>query len=218
MKLHSLADLRAVRKDLERQEEKQARPESRASAPAPRRAKTVVHPDREEERARSEGLVKGQRVRLTDTSDTATIVGFGKDFYELDLDGLVIRAVRSEFIPVDPEQDRLMRESIPARKARRAEAPLREADPQSDLTVDLHLERIPGSEGIPEWAVLDFQMNYFRQTLRHNLRHKGRRITFVHGVGDGVLAAALRKELDEAFALSCSYTVGTPGLTRVTIK
>jgi hypothetical protein len=44
----------------------------------------------------------------------------------------------------------------------------------------------------------------------------GRRKTT--GLGDGVLAAALRKELDEAFALSCNYSVGTPGVTRVTIK
>ncbi len=72
---------------------------------------------KEEEHARNEGLFKGQKVRMMDTNDTATLIGFGKDFYELELDGLTIRAVRSE-------------------------------DPLSDLTVDLHIERIPGSDGI----------------------------------------------------------------------
>lgn len=32
------------------------------------------------------------------------------------------------------------------------------------------------------------------------------------------LAAALRKELDEVFALSCTYTYSTPGITTVTIR
>ena len=84
--------------------------------------------------------------------------------------------------------------------------------------MDLHIERIPGSDGIPEWAALDFQMNYFRQVLRKNLKHRGRRLIFIHGVGDGTLAAALRKELDEVFALSCTYTYSTPGITNVTIR
>ena len=88
----------------------------------------------------------------------------------------------------------------------------------SDLTVDLHIERIPGSDGIPEWAALEFQMNYFRQVLRQNLRHKGKRIVFIHGVGDGILAQAIRKELDEVFAISCSYTFGPMGATNVTIR
>ena len=71
---------------------------------------------------------------------------------------------------------------------------------------------------IPEWAALEFQMNYFRQVLRQNLRHKGKRIVFIHGVGDGILAQAVRKELDEVFALSCSYTFGPMGATNVTIR
>ena len=77
-------------------------------------------------------------------------------------EGLTIRAVRSEFIPIDAEED--------------------------------------------------------RQVLRKNLKHRGRRLIFIHGVGDGTLAAALRKELDEVFALSCTYTYSTPGITNVTIR
>ena len=204
---------------------------------------------KEEEHARNEGLFKGQKVRMMDTNDTATLVGFGKDFYELELDGLTIRAVRSEFIPINPEEDRKLRSAIPSRSAKKsADEPLRSEDPLSDLTVDLHIERIPGSDGIPEWAALEFQMNYFRQVLRQNLRHKGKRdgipewaalefqmnyfrqvlrqnlrhkgkrIVFIHGVGDGILAQAIRKELDEVFALSCSYTFGPMGATNVTIR
>lgn len=211
MKLSSLKDLKVMKKDLEPE------PEAKPSGNQPR-CKTVVHRSKEEEKARSEGLVKGQKVRMMYSSDVATIVGFGKDFYELEMDGLVFRARKGDFYPIDPEEDRKLRSAIPSRHAKPVEEPLRTEDPLSDLTVDLHIERIPGSDGIPEWAALDFQMNYFRQVLRQNLRHKGKRIVFIHGVGDGILAQAIRKELDEVFALSCSYTYGPMGATNVTIR
>ena len=199
MKLTDLKDLRVIKKSL---------------SPEPEKALVQNQP-----RKRNEGLFKGQKVRMMDTNDTATIVGFGKDFYELELDGLTIRAVRSEFIPVNADEDLKLRAAIPSRSTKKsADEPLRSEDPLSDLTVDLHIERIPGSDGVPEWAALDFQMNYFRQVLRQNLKHKGKRIVFIHGVGDGILAQAIRKELDEVFALSCSYTFGPMGATNVTIR
>lgn len=212
MKLTDLKDLRIIKKDLTPEPEK----EPVQNQP---RKRTVDLRSKEEEHARNEGLSKGQKVRMMDTNDTATLVGFGKDFYELELDGLVIRAVRSEFIPINADEDRRLRAALPSRSGKKsADEPLRSEDPQSDLTVDLHIERIPGSDGIPEWAALDFQMNYFRQVLRQNLKHRGRRIVFIHGVGDGTLASALRKELDEVFALSCTYTFGPMGATNVTIR
>ena len=211
MKLSSLQDLKVIKKDLA-----PAEPEK---SPVQRpRSKTVILKSKEKEHARNEGLVQGQKVRMMDTNDTAAIVGFGKDYYELELDGLVIRAVRSEFIPINPEEDRKLHSSIQPRRSKDAEEPLASEDPLADLTVDLHIERIPGSDGVPEWAALEYQMNYFRQILRKNLKHRGKRITFIHGVGDGVLASAIRKELDEVFAVSCSYTFGPMGATNVTIR
>lgn len=211
MKLSSLKDLKVIKKDLAPE------PEAKPSGNQPRSKKVVLR-SKEEERARSEGLAKGQEVRMMDSSDLATIVGFGKDYYELEMDGLIFRAGKGEFYPINPEEDRKLRSAIPSKHAKAVEEPLHSEDPLSDLTVDLHIERIPGSDGIPEWAALDFQMNYFRQVLRQNIKHKGKRIVFIHGVGDGILAQAIRKELDEVFALSCSYTYGQMGATNVTIK
>ena len=211
MKLSSLQDLKVIKKDL-------APAEPEKSPVQKPRSKTVILKSKEEEHALNERLFKGQKVRMMDTNDTATIVGFGKDYYKLELDGLVIRAVRSEFIPINPEEDRKLRSSIQPRRSKDAEEPLASEDPLADLTVDLHIERIPGSDGVPEWAALEYQMNYFRQVLRKNLKHRGKRITFIHGVGDGVLASAIRKELDEVFAVSCSYTFGPMGATNVTIR
>lgn len=176
MKLSSLKDLKVIKKDLAPE------PEGKPALNQPR-SKTVILRSKEEERARREGLAKGQKVRMMESNDTATIVGFGKDCYELELDGLVIRAIRSEFIPVDLEDDRKLRSSIQPRRSKDAEEPLASEDPLAELTVDLHIERIPGSDGIPEWAALEYQMNYFRQVLRKNLKHRGKRIIFIHGGG-----------------------------------
>ena len=211
MKLTDLKDLRVIKKDLSPE------PEDKPQQNQPRK-RSVELKSKEEEQARNEGLVMGQKVRMMDTNDTATIIGFGKGYYELELDGLPIRAVRSEFIPIDPEEDRKLRSSIPSRTKKQEDSIEFQEDTTGDLTVDLHIERIPGNEGIPEWAALEFQMNYFRQVLRKNLKHRGRRIVFIHGVGDGTLAAAIRKELDEVYAISCSYTFGPMGVTNVTIR
>lgn len=211
MKLTDLKDLRVIKMSLEPE------PASKPQQNQPRK-RSVELRSKEEEHARNEGLTLGQKVRMMDSNDTATITGFGKGYYELELDGLTIRAVRSEFIPINADEDRRLRNAIPSRKAVKKEEESALEDPAGDLTIDLHIERIPGSEGIPEWAALDFQLNYFRQVLRKNLKHRGRRITFIHGVGDGTLAAALRKELDEVFAISCTYTYSTPGITNVTVR
>ena len=211
MKLTELKDLRVIKKDLSPE------PEDKPQQNQPRK-RSVELKSKEEEHARNEGLVMGQKVRMMDTNDTATIIGFGKGYYELELDGLPIRAVRSEFIPIDPEEDKKLRASIPSRMKKQEDSIEFQEDTTGDLTVDLHIERIPGNEGIPEWAALEFQMNYFRQVLRKNLKHRGRRIVFIHGVGDGTLATAIRKELDEVYAISCSYTFGPMGVTNVTIR
>jgi hypothetical protein len=211
MKLTDLKDLRVIKKDLSPE------PEDKPQQNQPRK-RSVELKSKEEEHARNEGLVMGQKVRMMDTNDTATIIGFGKGYYELELDGLPIRAVRSEFIPIDPEEDKKLRASIPSRMKKQEDGIEFQEDTTGDLTVDLHIERIPGNDGIPEWAALEFQMNYFRQVLRKNLKHRGRRIVFIHGVGDGTLAAAIRKELDEVYAISCSYTFGPMGVTNVTIR
>ena len=44
------------------------------------------------------------------------------------------------------------------------------------------------------------------------------KITFIHGIGDGILKVAIRKGLDEVLALRCSYSVGDPAVTVVTIR
>ena len=85
MKLTDLKDLRVIKKSLE--PEPEPKPQQNQT-----RKRSVELKSKEEEHARNEGLVMGQKVRMMDTNDTATIVGSGKGYYELELDGLTIRA------------------------------------------------------------------------------------------------------------------------------
>ncbi len=41
-----------------------------------------------------------------------------------------------------------------------------------------------GNERVLEWDMLEFQLDYFRQILRKILKHKGKRIIFIHGDGE----------------------------------
>jgi hypothetical protein len=225
MQFEDFKQLKALKKELETAEKG-----GQAAEPVvqQRRNRTIKLRSIEEEHSRNEGFFKGQAVRMMDTNDEATITGFRKDCFELTFpDGLVITAVKGEFIVIDKEEDRMMFRSMPSapkKKDQRLSAGSAFPGGQNEpLRVDLHLERIPGNESIPEWAALDFQLDYFRRKIRENAKHRGKKIVFIHGGGDGVLKSALRKELDEVFALTCSYQAGTsdnhgPDTTIVTIR
>lgn len=224
----TFSDLSAL-KSLKKEMEECEAPSEKAGKPArkPVHAKVIRHLTKDEERARNIGIVKGMTVRLMDTNDEGVIVAIGKDFYTVEIDGLPMNLVRSEFVIVDKSDDRRMISTVPQEASRIArkgnDGRAASSRSRDDLTVDLHIERIPGNESVPEWATLEYQIEYFRKIIRDNLKYKGRRIIFIHGDGDGTLRAAIRRELDEAFALSCTYNpapaeiYGT-GATTVTIR
>lgn len=203
--------LRDLKIALKANEKSQELKEQNAPASGQRRSRTVKLKSRDEERARNEGYAKGQRVRLMDTNDEGEISGFKGELFEITLSGgLVITAVRSEFVVVTREEDLQMYRAMPSSfHKKKVETPSASVSPNTPLTVNLHLEYIPGNENVPEWAARDFQIEYFRRVIRENLRHRGRKIVFIHGHGDGTLRDAVRKELDEVFALSCTYSYGT---------
>lgn len=65
------------------------------------------------------------------------------------------------------------------------------------LEVDLHIgELLETTAGMSNADILEHQLDVFRKTLDANRGQRGRRIVFIHGKGDGVLRAALKKELE----------------------
>lgn len=154
-----------------------------------------------------------------DSNLRGRIVGLGKTVrIELE-DGLIIESAYSEFAVTDKSEIASLRETkVKATKTGIVPKRSAPANPDSSLTIDLHIEAIPGGRNIPKGQQLQFQMETFRKVIRGHLHHKGMKITFIHGIGDGILKTAIRKELDEVLALRCSYSVGDPAVTVVFIK
>lgn len=161
-------------------------------------------------------LKVGQQVVLMDSSLRGHIVSLGKRVgIELE-DGLLIEASYGEFaVTAGTELERLKSSKVKhiqtVTRTPRSKAP-------GCLEIDLHIEAIPGGSSVPKGQQLQFQMDTFRRVIRDNMSHKGRKISFIHGIGDGILKSAIRKELDEVLALRCTYSVGDPAVTVVSIK
>ena len=134
--------------------------------------------------------------------------------------GLIIESAYGEFAVTDKAEIASLKEAkVKAKKSSMASKLAKSAvSSDGSLTVDLHIEAIPGGTSVPKGQQLQFQMDTFRKVIRENISHRGRKITFIHGIGDGILKAAIRKELDEVLALRCSYSVGDPAVTIVTIR
>ena len=165
------------------------------------------------------GLNVGQSVVLMDSNLRGRIVGLGKTVRIEFEDGLVIESAYGEFAVTDKAEIASLKETKV--KAKKTSVGHRRSTPMNSdgsLTIDLHIEAIPGGNGIPKGQQLQFQIETFRKVIRENISHRGMKISFIHGIGDGILKAAIRKELDEVLALRCSYSVGDPAVTIVTIK
>lgn len=165
-----------------------------------------------------DGVLKvGMSVVLMDSDLRGKIVTLGKTVgIELE-DGMIIQAAYGEFAVTDKAEIDALKQSK-ARVKKTSAGSSGKVSGSGVLTVDLHIEAIPGGRSVPKGQRLQFQMDLFKKVIRENLQHKGLKINFIHGIGDGILKAAIRKELDEVLSLRCSYSVGDPALTAVTIR
>jgi len=65
---------------------------------------------------------------------------------------------------------------------------------------DLHIhELIDDETGLSKTEILEIQMNHFRTALDKAINEGVNRITFIHGVGNGVLKNELRRELERKY-------------------
>lgn len=168
--------------------------------------------------AHAPALQPGMRVTLMDSNDRGVVRHVRKDCVEIELEcGIVVPVGMRDFIVNDAEEDRkLSRVAAPSRRV--AGGAGKPAITGKSLEIDLHIEALPGGQGVAKGQELPYQLEYFRRTLRSRLKHRGSRIIFVHGVGDGILKSAIREELDSTFALSCSWNPYGEGATAVTIR
>ena len=212
--------LKGLKKELERKEKDNA---PAVQMPQQKRDRTVVKKSKEqhagEQKAKEMGWQLGSVVTLMDSNDRGILRHVHKDHVDIELDGMIIQAGFRDFIVNNPEEDReLMRRSGSAKKKRDIAASKQGTGALSEISLDLHIERIPGGYDAPKGFELEFQMEYFKRILRENLKHRGIRINVVHGVGDGILRDMIRKEIDDVYALRCSWVPGIAGVTIVTVK
>ncbi len=111
------------------------------------------------------------------------------------------RAARSMFVDADELRDAMQSASSPARldapaasgAERRANA---KQQRQEVVEVDLHANSLFDTmAGLSPKDILEYQIKVVRDTLNAHVKHRGQRIVFIHGKGEGVLRNALLKEL-----------------------
>lgn len=163
----------------------------------------------------------GDRVVLMESDEHGIIQRVDEKRYSVKLDdGLVVSLGKWDFAVTDDKEEERLRNSIFARRkpALRDEPSRSRYTDYGEITIDLHLEALAGGRSVQPGQALQFQMDAFKTELRKCLPHCGMRVRFITGVGDYVLTKAIRKELDEVYSLRCTYSVGTLGVTVVTIR
>ncbi len=108
------------------------------------------------------------------------------------------KPVRTVF--ADAEQ---MREALlgaaPTKEQKPAESKPHQSKPNAspgELVVDLHAEELlDDTSGLSSGDILMAQMKEFRRVMDENMKHKGQRIVFIHGKGEGVLRKNILQEL-----------------------
>lgn len=91
------------------------------------------------------------------------------------------------------------------------------------IEVDLHIhELLDNISGLSNSDMLEVQMREFRRVMDENKWCKGQKIVFIHGKGEGVLRAALMKELKHKYpqcqAQDASFREYGFGATQITIR
>jgi DNA-nicking Smr family endonuclease len=69
-----------------------------------------------------------------------------------------------------------------------------------EMVVDLHIEDLVDSHvGLSNSQILNIQLSHFNRELNVAIRSKIKKLIVIHGVGEGVLKSAIRKELMEHY-------------------
>ena len=91
------------------------------------------------------------------------------------------------------------------------------------LEVDLHINALlDNTNGLSNGDMLNYQLEKFHEVLAANASHKGQKIVFIHGKGNGVLRKAIEKELKTRYKnyyfQDASFREYGFGATMVTIR
>lgn len=146
---------------------------------------------------------------------------FDKDVIAIDI--VTDDVVRNRMV-LDSSQ---LEKGIKAKKAidRPLRKPIQKHQPKKGerIEVDLHVnELVDSTAGLSAADILNLQIDEFRKVMDANLKNKGQKIVFIHGKGEGVLRAAIMKELNHRYkghdVQDASFREFGFGATQVTIR
>jgi len=67
-----------------------------------------------------------------------------------------------------------------------------------EATIDLHIgELMENIAGLSSHDMFSIQINYFKKTLESAIKNDYHKVTYIHGIGNGVLKNAIIKEIEE---------------------
>ena len=101
--------------------------------------------------------------------------------------------------------------------------PTPKRNPNEPLVIDLHAHSLlETTAGMSSADIHEYQIEYFHRIMQEELPHKGRKVIFIHGKGDGVLRSSIERELKHKYK-SCTYQDASfreygYGATQVTIR
>lgn len=109
------------------------------------------------------------------------------------LDGIEHNLAAREKIAAESKEKQLEQFYQKTKSLNRIETP-------EEIEVDLHIEElIDTHKGMTNSQILDVQMANFKRELNVAIRKKVKRLVIIHGVGEGVLKAAIKNELYECY-------------------
>lgn len=129
--------------------------------------------------------------------------------------------VSQYFADADAIKEALLQKKNPERPKSQ---PIVKPQKRNDIVeVDLHInELLDNTTNMTNAEMLEYQLDTVRKTLEEYKNHKGQRIVFIHGKGEGVLRNAILKELKSKYKdypyQDASFREYGFGATMVTIR
>ena len=120
-------------------------------------------------------------------------------------------------------EEALKSPSIKGKNQPHKKQPSPKRNPDEPLVIDLHAHSLlETTAGMSSADIHEYQIEYFHRIMQEELPHKGRKVIFIHGKGDGVLRSSIERELKHKYK-SCTYQDASfreygYGATQVTIR
>lgn len=127
---------------------------------------------------------------------------FTKNDY-FDTQAFIVTIIKNDIldlgIQIDPIslQKAINAKSVPTPKPQQHKSQKQLNEP---LEIDLHInELVDTTAGMSRADMLQLQLTTFERVMNENLKHKGRKIIFIHGKGEGILRAEIEKLLKHKY-------------------